>query len=159
MAGASSDPSWEVIAYEVRMFRASYEIVLDPAALAQLQKKVFINAIEESAVLHTRILCEVFLDRGSEPDDIALSRLFSDWYTDYRYRGIKRMLRELRNLYGTGSRRGSPCWVFNKMMAHPTTHRGISYDYIPILRDLDPVILKIIAEIEALRGVRFTWSW
>jgi hypothetical protein len=69
------------------------------------------------------------------------------------------MLRDLRRQYGSGVTEGTPRWIFNKMMAHPTTHSGISYDYIPILRDLAPFIRGIIVEIESLRGAPFTWSW
>jgi len=131
MTGAASDP-WKIIAYEVRMLRATYEIVLNPAAVAQLEQlqketKVLTNAVEESAVLHTRSLCDVFLPyRGIEPDDILLSRLFSDWHTDARYRKIKAMINELRKRYGTRTKKLSPCWTFNKMMAHPTTYRSTS---------------------------------
>jgi hypothetical protein len=77
MTPTGTDP-WKIIAYEVRMFKATYEIMLNPAAFARLQKKVLENAVEESAILHTRILCEIFLYSGTEPDDIALSKLFSD---------------------------------------------------------------------------------
>jgi hypothetical protein len=60
MTGASTD-LWKVIAYEVRMFKATYEIMLDPSAFAQLQKKVVENAVEESAVLHTKYYVKSFL--------------------------------------------------------------------------------------------------
>jgi hypothetical protein len=158
MTGAATEP-WEIIAYEVRMFKATYEIMLNPTAFAQLQKKVLENAVEESAILHTRILCEVFLDRGFELDDIHLSKLFLNWKIDGKYRRIRQIQRDLRRQYGSGTREGTPCWIFNKMMAHPTTRRGISYDYIPVLRNLAPYLLAIIKEIEALRGMQFTWSW
>ena len=59
MTAAATDP-WKIVAYEVRMFRATYEIMLNPVAIATLSN-VFANAVEESAVLHTRILCDVFL--------------------------------------------------------------------------------------------------
>jgi len=62
--------SWVVIAYEVRMFNATYEIVLNPAALDRLPK-VLANAVEESAVLHTRILCDIFLSKAVAFDDYS----------------------------------------------------------------------------------------
>jgi|SRR5579863_117207 len=152
------DHSWDIIAYEVRMFHATYETVLDPSELNKLPK-VMANAIEESAVLHTRILCDVFLNKGMDPDDIQLSTLFPAWYTNSKYQKIKWLAGNLRKTYGSAQKRGSPCWVFNKMMAHPTAHRGKSYDYTIILENLEPLIQNIITEIELLRGVRFTWSW
>jgi hypothetical protein len=157
MTGAAGDP-WVIIAYEVRMFYATYEVVLSPAALNQLPK-VLANAVEESAVLHTRILCDVFLSKATGPDDIQLSQLFPGLYRDIRYYKLKRKIGDLGRRYGTAQRQGSKCWIFNKMMAHPTAHRGDSYDYTAILRDLRPVIEEIIGEIESLRGSRFTWSW
>jgi hypothetical protein len=149
---------WDIIAYEVRMFSATYEIVLNPSALDELTK-VLANAVEESAVLHTRILCDVFLSKAIGPDDIQLSRLFSDWHTDAKYNKVKEIIDDLSKRYGSAKKQGSYCWIFNKMMAHPTAHRGKSFDYTAILRGLGPVIQKIIAEIESLRGAPFTWVW
>jgi hypothetical protein len=153
-----ADPRWDVIAYEVRMFRATYDIVLDRVALAQLPK-VLANAVEESAVLHTRLLCDVFLSKAIAADDIQLPQLFPGWYSHGRYSRVKSKIRALRHLYRTSQVKDSYCWVFNKMMAHPTAHRGISYDYTAILARLRPAIAEIIAEIERLRGQPFTWSW
>jgi hypothetical protein len=152
------DHLWDVVAYEVRMFSATYEIMLKPGGLDPLAK-VFANAIEESAVLHTRILCDVFLSKAIGPDDIQLARLFPDWDTNAKYHKVKAAIRELRKQYGSAQRHGSYCWVFNKMMAHPTSHRGKSHDYTAILRSLGPLIQKVITEIESLRGAPFTWSW
>jgi hypothetical protein len=153
-----ADHSWDVVAYEVRMFRATYEIVLEPDTLKKL-RKVWANAVEESAVLHTRILCEVFLSRGIDQDDIQVSKLFPAWDTDNRYDSVKQSINRLRRKYGSAQRSGSPCWIFNKMMAHPTAHRGKSYDYTAILADLEPILQDVIADIERLRGRPFTWTW
>ena len=154
----SISQSWDIIGYEVRMFYATYEIVLDPSTLSQLPK-VFANAVEESAVLHTRLLCDVFLSKTIGPDDIQMSELFPDFNTSNKYGNLKAKIRRLRNQYGTSQRHGSHCWIFNKMMAHPTKYRGISYDYTAILRNLRPTIKDVITEIESIRGATFTWSW
>ena len=82
--------SWDIIAYEVRMLHATFEVVLDPSELNKLPK-VMANAIEESAALHTRILCDVFLNKGMDPDDIQLSTLFPAWHTNIKYQKIKRL--------------------------------------------------------------------
>lgn len=152
-----TDP-WKIIAYEVRMFRATYQIVLDQAALDALPK-VLANSVEESAVLHTRILCDVLLSNAFGADDIQLSRLLPGWRHNAKYLPIKAKIAKLRDRYGTASAHGSDCWIFNKMMAHPTKQRGVSYDYTAILGALRPVIEAIIGEIESLRGTQFTWSW
>jgi hypothetical protein len=153
MQGAS-DP-WGVIGYEVKMFNATCKRLFNPSALGRLPYELK-NAVEESAVLHTRILCEVFLCRPPHwPDDILLCRLFSDWSVKARYKKIKAMIANLDKLYGPSNKQSSPCWAFNKMMAHPTSHRGTEYDYRKDLSYLRPVIQDIIVEIECLRGTRF----
>jgi len=149
---------WTVIAYEVRMLSATCEIVLKPQLLAA-QPKVIANALEESAVLHTRILCEVFLSRGKEPDDIVLTTFFPDLKVNPRYEKLRKLTRELQQCYGKALAEGSPCWIFNKMMAHPTTRRGHTYDYTQVLRKLLPPVWLVIREVEHLRGVDFGWSW
>jgi len=154
---SACDP-WKVVAYEVRMFRATYEIVLNATRLEKLPK-VFANSVEESAVLHTRILCDLFLSRHSGDDDIILRNLLPNLYSDYMCNRLRRLIRGLGIKYGSASSPNSYCWVFNKMMAHPTAHRGASYDYTAILRDLQPLIEDIIAEIESLRAAPFTWTW
>lgn len=149
---------WTIVAYEVRMLSATCEIVLNAEALVKLPK-VMANALEESAVLHTRILCEVFLSRGKEPDDIALCTLFPDLKTNARYGKLERLVKGLRAQYGSALAPGTPCWIFNKMMAHPTSRRGPSYDYTGLLRGLRPPIWRVIREVESLRGIDFGWSW
>jgi hypothetical protein len=71
------------------MFNATYEIVLNPAALDRLPK-VLANAVEESAVLHTRILCDIFLSKAVAFDDIQLFRLFPDWHRNANTTGLKK---------------------------------------------------------------------
>src|SRR5262245_44514048 len=122
----ATDP-WEVIGYEVKMFNATYGRLLNSPGFARLPY-VLKNAIEESAVLHTRILCDVFLCRTNKRDDIQLSKLFVGWPTDTRYYALKALITKLDQQYGTRSKPGSPCWVFNKMLAHPTFHRDTEYD-------------------------------
>jgi len=156
MTAAATDP-WDIVAYEVRMFRATYAIMLDPVAIKALSK-VFANAVEESAVLHTRILCDVFLSNSGGRDDIQLTKLFSNWRHG-RYDKLRQRIAELRTKYGNANIEATPCWIFNKMLAHPTTHRGVSYDYTSTLRDIEPTIKAIIVEIETLRGTSFTWTW
>jgi hypothetical protein len=90
---------FEVIGYEVKMFYATYDITLSPAL--DQPPLVLANAVEESAVLHTRILCDVFLDRGHAKDNIELSQLFQHWDADNRYDKLKEMIEILRKRYGT----------------------------------------------------------
>jgi hypothetical protein len=145
--------SWEWIGYEVKMFNATYKIFFDQTYLARLPYALK-NAVEESAVLHTRILCDVFLNRATKPDDIDLSRLFLNW-SNVKYKKIRALKDKLETLYGKNNKPGTPCWTFNKMLAHPTSHRGTEYNYRKILCALRPAIQEIVVEVECLRGTRF----
>jgi hypothetical protein len=151
---------WNVVAYEVRMFRATYEVVLNDDEFDKLSRMLR-NAVEESAVLHTRILCDIFLSNSGEPDDIILSKLMPGWHrrNNPEYDMLKTLVSNLRNQYQDPNNANSYRWIFNKMMAHPTKHRGFTYEYRPILSDLRPTLQEIIAEIERLRKRPFTWVW
>lgn len=136
------------------MYFATHKILLDSTAFQALPR-VLKNAVEESAVLHTRILADVFLSKGAGTDDLRLSLLFAGWSGDPRYAPLKQAIGRLRAEYGTASAPGTPCWVFNKMLAHPTSHRGDEYDYNQILTQLKPVMHEIIGLIETQRGLPF----
>ena len=77
---AVGDP-WETIEYEVKMFYATYKKFFSQRAHDSLPYELK-NALEESAVLHTRILCDVFLSRGRYNDDINLEHLLRGWPND-----------------------------------------------------------------------------
>jgi hypothetical protein len=155
-----ADP-WIVIEYEVKMFRAALDILLRhtfpfPAGSVG---RVLNNAVVESAVLHTRNLCEVFLPGGNpQPDDITLTGLFADWGTNPRYDRAKDLINpDLGAAYGKSNTPGALRFDFNKRVAHSTTHRAQSsgYNYGLHLTKLEPIILDIIREFENLRGVPF----
>jgi hypothetical protein len=121
---------WIVIEYEVKMFRAALDFLLRhtfpfPAGLVG---RVLNNAVVESAVLHTRNLCEVFLPGGNpQPDDITLTRLFPDWGTNPKYDRAKDLINpDLDAAYGKSNTPGTPRFDFNKRVAHSTTHRAQS---------------------------------
>ena len=84
---AVGDP-WETIEYEVKMFYASYKKFFARSAYSRLPY-VLKNALEESAVLHTRILCDIFLNPRKQKDDIILKDLLLGWPHNARYRKMK----------------------------------------------------------------------
>ena len=147
------DP-WEIVGYEAGQLRGALETLSTQQHL--LVTQVLRNAVVESSVIHTRILCDILLSRTSAKDDIRLTDLFVPGITGPIADKIdKNMIAQLAKDYGSGSASGTPCWQFNKMLAHPTTERGLSYDYAKALRTLGPTIEKILDEIETLRKVRF----
>jgi hypothetical protein len=67
---ATGDP-WQMMKYEVKMFTAAYKIFFTRLTFTRLPCALK-NAIEESAVLHTRNLCEVILSLSKSKNDIQL---------------------------------------------------------------------------------------
>jgi hypothetical protein len=106
------------------------------------------NIISESKVLHTRNLCD--LCTSSHTDDIKPSDSFDNYDTDQKYETLRGLMKRLDQQYGKGE--GSARRAFNTKLAHPTKERGESFDYIPFLDQVVPVLLEIIREIETLRG-------
>lgn len=134
----SSDPL-TVSEYEVDMFRAMCHLLQDGDATYAALNDHIQNAIVESALLHGRILADILLSRGNEPDDINLEDIAPNF--------TSADLNQLREFHGTARTENSPCWTLNKMLAHPTLLRGSSFDYSPVLNQLAPIILRIVQEL------------
>jgi hypothetical protein len=98
-----TERAWGVIGYEVKMFHAMYELVINPA-FTEVPRS-WANAIEEADVLHTRILCEIFLDLGDEDNNIKLSNLLPRGAIDSQ---VKEIRSELFKQYGNPKSKHSP---------------------------------------------------
>ena len=134
--------AWQVLDYEIWMFRALISSNL-PVELARRPEWQYLrNALSEALVLHTRILVELLLSRGSRPDDIKLNRLLPSFKSDH--------LQRLEAEYGRGSEENSPCWRFNKLMAHATAERSISHDYGDAITRLAPIIECILTDVASI---------
>src|SRR5258708_4262451 len=88
--------------------------------VTELSVAVVNNALTESRVLHVRQLCEIFLSRSTEDDNVRLVNLVSE---SDQSPHLKKLVAALDETYGKSRKEGSPCWVFNKMLLHPTTER------------------------------------
>ena len=150
---SSSLSMWGAFAYEVKMYTAMLVTYNSPATLP-LFSVYFRNAIAESAVLHARILCDLFSSEGKSnghKDDIGFSDLFDDWETDKRYGNLKSHIAEMNSAYGTHKTENSPCWQFNKMLAHLTKERDSRHSYEDALKTVGPLIQRIVSELESLK--------
>ena len=136
------DP-WVVFKYEVEMFQSTLKRVEEDGRDANLDTWEVRNAMVESAVLHARILADILLGtkKKGRPDDISVNDLVPGFQSNNT--------QKLRNAYGSSELEGSPCWTFNKMLAHPTKHRSSSYNYGPALRKIEPLIDSIVREVWA----------
>ena len=143
----SSQPTndrWVVYDYEVGMWRDMCNLLcVNNPIFGNLCLSIK-NAVVESAVLHTRILVDILLSRGKNLDDINLSNLVPSLQSTN--------VEKLRNAYGDGKQESTPCWEFNKMLAHATSHRSRSYDYSGALNSLRPLIDALVAEIATRRN-------
>jgi hypothetical protein len=149
---SGTDP-WEIVGYEAGQFRGTGAELSHPV---RLSTQVLRNAVVESAVLHARILCDILLSRTNADDDIRLTELHLPGDVDPVSDKVdKKLLDQLAADYGNRRTPGTPCWEFNKMLAHPTTERSTSYDYSKALSTLGPTIDKSLSEIEKLRNVSF----
>src|SRR5580704_18327373 len=93
------------------------------------------NAIVESLVLHTRILSDILLGKKTQPDDITVTDLIPGFSSTHTA--------SLAAAYGDSKTVGSPCWQFNKLLAHATSHRSDSHEYLPALKALSPHIVRM----------------
>jgi hypothetical protein len=152
MLTTTSD-TWEAITYEVRMFRETYEVACDQPALPE---RVLQNAVVESAALHSRILCDFLLDKKDKDDDVIISDVISHLSISKSNNLIKLICKLLRRYnIQTPNTPYSPYTAFNKLIAHLTTHRGISGEYKLYFEEIRPVIQEIITELECLTGITF----
>lgn len=149
----SSVPSnaWLVLAYEVQMFRYMRIAYNSPETLIVFGKPMR-NAMVESTILHARILCDLFSSESKRhEDDIGFSDLFDDWKTTgERYVNLKRYIAEMKSAYGDSKTENSPCWQFNKKLAHLTKERGARHVYEDAIQKVAPLIEKIVSEFESL---------
>ena len=138
-----STDHWVVAEYEADMFFKLCQLLKlknpDYASLSQHVR----NAVVESALLHTRILIDIFLSRGAKPDDIQISKLLPGFHSQ--------TLDALKKLYGDSEAPGTPCWTLNKMLAHPTEQRSDRHDYSSLLNQLHPLLNRIWAEVQQER--------
>jgi hypothetical protein len=133
-----NDP-WSVVYYEVLMYWGTRNVIHQVLRLPD--EAVIRNAVVESMVLHTRILIDILLSKGTEKsDDIRLKAILPNWVA----KEGKDLLKQLSDVYGKWNIPNSPCWVINKMLAHPTKFRTSSFNYTDTLRKVDPVVYEIL---------------
>ena len=141
---------WGVIDYEVQMYfetRSTYESL--KSFPKDLMAKVIDNALVESMVLHTRIMIDLLISKGRGNDDIKLKDLIPEWCESEMG---KPLINELESIYGKADIENSPCWIFNKKLAHPTKWRTGSNDYYPALKKVGPHVLAILREILKIKS-------
>jgi hypothetical protein len=100
------------------------------------------NAVTESALLHVRILAEMFKIERKKKDDILLKDLIDK-------HGKPPAVTMFESTYGDANTEGCPCWQINKLLAHPTKHRKAHGDASQLLNSLLPSLCEAITEVFA----------
>lgn len=134
-----SPANWDIYDYEVWMYFQTRKLLLEHKG-SSVQDRVLRNALVESAILHTRILVEILIDKF-KLDDVTLSKYVPNWK---KMEELQKAVNELKEVYGHSFNQSSPCGTINKMLAHPSGLRGASFDYSGTLSKLDPVVVKVI---------------
>jgi len=136
------DKAWRILDYEVQMFLGIGYLRSNLKVEGGVEAQLIRNALVESSLIHIRILTDIFLNKGNQPDDIKLEQLGFD------VKSSETMFREkinvLRSAYGESKDPTSNCWAINKRLAHPTTHRTEGYDYSSLFAAMDEPLKKLI---------------
>lgn len=135
------EDSWRVVDYEWAMASKLWRYLA--AEDLQQYDLVLQNAVVESLVLHSRILVEILISKGYGDDDIRLDKLLPSFSSH--------KVSELEDVYGRSKDHGTPCWQFNKLLAHATIHRDDSHDYIEPLNKIWRVMAELIDEVMRCR--------
>ncbi len=130
---------WEVFEYEVMMFRDTLKYKPQINFSDKEIQRVIQNALTESLILHTRILIEILISKGGSPDDITLYKLLPAFDSG--------KIAVLKKAYGISTQENTPCWRFNKLLAHATSERSTSHDYSDDIVQLTPIIESILKEV------------
>jgi hypothetical protein len=128
--------NWTVYEYEVGMFRSTLALCKSDTLRWFFSLPVN-NAVIESMLLHTRIIVDIVVPRDSR--DLNLDTLLPGFVPPSRA--------ALEKAYGD-DKPPTPHWTLNKMLAHPTFDRKESYDYMPTMKTLEPLIEACLKEIE-----------
>jgi len=146
ITNASDDP-WIAFDYELQMYFETRNLLkhLSQNNPADVVNKITKNTVLESLIFHTRIMTDILISKGSRVDDIKLNDLLSEWCSSET--GAM-LIEKLKQAYGEQNKENSPCWVINKMFAHPTKWRTDRFNYSPSLYAIEPIIFDVLSEME-----------
>src|SRR5215472_9981993 len=98
-----SEDSWKAFEYEVWMFFET-RTPRNPTNADD----VVVNALAESALLHTRVLIEALINKNSGSDAVNLRQLLAGISTSPELLAAQTALKAV---YGTSGDVDSPCWI------------------------------------------------
>lgn len=141
---------WFIIAYEVWMYFGARSKMTG----STIDDDVLKNAIVESAIVHARILCDIFLSKKTQwGGGISLKELLRDDWKSDRLKDLTSKVRDLRQAYGNHKTAGSPNKVFHQKALHADQDRYPTfqgYDYSAQFKALDPAIRGVVDALQAI---------
>jgi len=140
--------AWKMVRYEVLMYFGTNYVRTHLQGGNSPNVGVVRNALVESSLLHMRILTEIFLSRGTQPDDVNLQKL--GFAVPIQDQTLAQNIGALETAYGSSRISGSRCWTINKMLAHPTTHRSSKYNYSPLFNAMEGPLTAVITRVYKL---------
>ncbi len=143
----------EIVKYESDMLVGLIDARAEIEELDLRSKRTVINALTESALLHARTLCAIFLSEGREAE-IKLETLLAQFSpTEEQRRAIYEAIHQLEDAYGEESDHNSPRFIINSMVMHPTVHRGDYGVYDGVVNKLVPLISQVMSALQAMFNV------
>ena len=139
---------WAIFNYEVFMLLHSTFLSYDFEKKTKNIDIALNNALLESRFLHLRTLMDILLSRHKNfEDDINIGHIIDrKYYTEY----LSTLLHQLKEIYGTNSKKLSPCWILNRLLTHPSKFREAFYNYSELFIQLFPIIYNILKEIQLI---------
>jgi hypothetical protein len=155
MKNESRDP-WTILDYESWMLERTIheKEQLERSIQDEERLQVLNDALIECAVLHARVLCELFANpEGKFNSDMGLLQLLPDWdWGMQKYERLNGLLSELEDRYGQHLEANSPYWTFSKILAYPTWARSSSqHNYTAALNVVLPLLRRILVELQSRR--------
>lgn len=149
-------PPLDTVEYEAGMFFGAVDGCTKIQQLEPSLRRIVRNALAESALLHARTLCAIFLNEGRKSSEIRLERLLDPYAVDSHQRKvIDDAVGELETAYGKESDEKSPRFIINSMVMHPTYRRGDHGMYDDVVNLLLSPIREIVRALETLVGKKF----
>jgi len=136
---------WNIYDYEIDQLFAMVELLGSQNSIRHFVGRNLHNAIVESAIIHARIITDIYLGTAYQ-DDLKVTDLVPSFTSD--------RIEDLVNFYGASHDLHSPRHAVNKRFAHPSKIRGTEYDYASLLEGWIQILSELHKELVAQRSVQ-----
>jgi hypothetical protein len=150
----SNERKWKVVGYERDMFFSTLALLKNRSPVVE-GNQVLKNAVIESAIIHARNLCCIFLSVPSRTDDdILLRQLTIRWKRDA---GREKLIMLLEKAFFRDPVNGNTVFdAFSKRVTHAVDRKADadSYNYAAEFVAINGLIKAIVENLEATLEAR-----